>query len=102
MTTIDLSLRNKALYKGCVVEEVAGRLNLKTPVAEAVVLIGRNIAANQSRPFFDGRLKVQTPCHFFYNTVLIQGCITKRQVYNHFFLLSVFPPGPIPGGLIPQ
>ena len=45
MTTIDLSLRNKALYKGCVVEEVAGRLNLKTPVAEGVVLVGRNIAA---------------------------------------------------------
>jgi len=42
---IDLSLRNAALYKGCEVEEVAGRLNLKTPVAEAVVLIGRNIAA---------------------------------------------------------
>ena len=45
MTTIDLSLRNKALYKGCVVEEVAGRLNLKTPVAEAVVLVGHNIVA---------------------------------------------------------
>jgi len=42
---LDLSLRNKALYKGCVVEEVAGRLNLKTPVAEGVVLVGRNIAA---------------------------------------------------------
>jgi len=44
-TTIDLSLRNKALYKGCVVEEVAGRLNLKTPIDEAVGLVGRNIAA---------------------------------------------------------
>ena len=42
---IDLSLRNAALYKGCEVEEVAGRLNLKTPVAEAVVLVGHNIAA---------------------------------------------------------
>ena len=42
---IDLSLRNKALYKGCVVEEIAGRLNLKTPIAEAVTLIGRNVAA---------------------------------------------------------
>ena len=42
---IDLSLRNAALYKGCVVEEVAGRLNLKTPVAEGVTLVGRNIAA---------------------------------------------------------
>ena len=42
---IDLSLRNKALYKGCVVEEIAGRLNLKTPITEAVTLVGRNIAA---------------------------------------------------------
>ena len=42
---IDLSLRNKALYKGCVIEEIAGRLNLKTPIEEAVTLIGRNVAA---------------------------------------------------------
>ena len=42
---LDLSLHNEALYRGCLVEEVAGRLNLKTPVEEAVVLIGRNIAA---------------------------------------------------------
>ena len=42
---IDLSLRNTALYKGCIIEEVAGRLNLRTPVEEAVVLVGRNIAA---------------------------------------------------------
>ena len=42
---IDLSLHNEALYRGCLVEEVAGRLNLKTPVAEAVALIGRNVAA---------------------------------------------------------
>ena len=42
---IDLSLRNTALYKGCEIEEVAGRLNLKTPIGEAVGLVGRNIAA---------------------------------------------------------
>ena len=42
---IDLSLRNTALYKGCEIEEVAGRLNLKTPVAEGVTLVGRNAAA---------------------------------------------------------
>ena len=45
MTTIDLSLHNEALYEGCLVEEVAGRLNLKTPVEEGVTLVGRNIAA---------------------------------------------------------
>lgn len=40
---IDLGLKNEALYAGCEIEEVAGRLNLKTPVAEAVSIVGRNI-----------------------------------------------------------
>jgi hypothetical protein len=40
---IDLSLKNDQLYKGCVIEEVAGRLNLTTPVSEAVQIVGRNI-----------------------------------------------------------
>ena len=44
MTTIDLSLKNKDLYKGCKVEEVAGRLNLSTPVSEAVNIVGKNVA----------------------------------------------------------
>lgn len=42
---IDLSLNNKDLYKGCEIEEVAGRLNLKTPVADAINIVGRNIAS---------------------------------------------------------
>lgn len=41
---IDLSLTNKELYAGCSIEEVAGRLNLKTPVSEAVNLVGKNVA----------------------------------------------------------
>jgi len=40
---IDLSLNNKELYKGCEIEEVAGRLNLKTSVKDAVNIVGRNI-----------------------------------------------------------
>lgn len=44
-TTIDMSLRNAALYEGCGVEEVAGRLNLVTPVEGAVRNVGRNINA---------------------------------------------------------
>lgn len=43
MQTIDLSLGNADLYKGCEIEEVAGRLNLTTPVSEAVNIVGRNI-----------------------------------------------------------
>jgi len=42
---IDLGLMNETLYRGCEIEEVAGRLNLKTPVAEAVNIVGRNIHA---------------------------------------------------------
>lgn len=40
---IDLSLKNTDLYSGCAIEEVAGRLNLATPVEEAVNIVGRNI-----------------------------------------------------------
>ena len=45
MTIIDLSLRNDALYAGCEIEEVAGRLNLTTPVDQAINIVGRNVAA---------------------------------------------------------
>ena len=38
-----MSLLNKVLYSGAEIEEVAGRLNLKTPVADAVNLVGRNV-----------------------------------------------------------
>ncbi len=41
--TIDLSLKNKELYEGCEIEEVAGRLNLITPVSKAIYIVGRNI-----------------------------------------------------------
>lgn len=41
---VDLSLSNKSLYAGCETEEVAGRANLKTPVKDAVNLVGRNIS----------------------------------------------------------
>lgn len=42
---IDLSLKNETLYAGCQVEEVAGRLNLITPVDEAIQTVGRNANA---------------------------------------------------------
>ena len=42
---IDLSLKNEELYAGCEVEEVAGRLNLTTPMEEAVNIVGRNAQA---------------------------------------------------------
>ena len=41
---IDLSLNNATLYAGCEIEEVAGRLNLKTPIEDGVNIVGRNMA----------------------------------------------------------
>lgn len=41
---LDLSLNNEMLYAGADIEEVAGKLNLKTPVTEAVNLVGRNVS----------------------------------------------------------
>lgn len=42
MFKLDISLANETLYAGCEISEVAGRLNLTTPVKEAVNIIGRN------------------------------------------------------------
>lgn len=44
MVTIDMSLRNDSLYKGCKIEEVAGRLNLVTSTSDAVNIVGKNVA----------------------------------------------------------
>ncbi len=43
MLKIDLSLTNTNLYASCEIETVAGRLNLKTPIKEAVEKVGFNI-----------------------------------------------------------
>ena len=42
MITLDISLNNNKLYNGCKIEEVAGRLNLQTPINEAVNILGKN------------------------------------------------------------
>lgn len=44
MVTLDLSLKNEVLYKGCQIEEVAGRLNLKNEINDAISIVGKNIA----------------------------------------------------------
>lgn len=43
MFRIDLSLANAVLYAECEIEQVAGRPNLKTPVADAVDVVGINV-----------------------------------------------------------
>ena len=42
--SVDISLSNADLYAGCEIEEVAGRKNLTTPIAEAVNTVGKNVA----------------------------------------------------------
>lgn len=42
---IDMSLNNATLYAGCDIEEVGGERNLKTPMSEAVSIVGANIDA---------------------------------------------------------
>ena len=39
---LDLSLNNNALYEGCEIQEVAGRLALMTAPSEGVNIVGRN------------------------------------------------------------
>lgn len=43
--TLNLSLTNSELYAGCDIQEVAGRLTLITPAAQAVNIVGRNARA---------------------------------------------------------
>lgn len=42
MIIFDVSLNNKKLYNSCIIEEVAGKLNLKTPVEHAITVVGKN------------------------------------------------------------
>ena len=44
--TLDVSLKNAALYEGCEIEEVAGRLNLVTPMAQAINIVRRKFFKN--------------------------------------------------------
>ena len=43
MMIIDLALGNSELYRGCVIENVNGRLNLNMPISEAITLVGGNV-----------------------------------------------------------
>jgi hypothetical protein len=52
--TLDLSLTNAELYAGCEIQEVAGRLTLITPAAQASNIIGRNARLIVERLVADG------------------------------------------------
>jgi hypothetical protein len=50
----DLSLANEELYAGCEIREVAGRLTLMTPSAQAINLVGRNAGRVVEKLLADG------------------------------------------------
>lgn len=83
-TIIDLSLNNDSLYAGCTIEEVAGRKNLTTPVAEAINIVGRNITnmvkadANRDELVLTGPMAVWAYLVVFHATVHAY----RRVFYN--------------------
>jgi hypothetical protein len=40
---IDIGLSNSNLYQGCEIEMINGRHNLRTPVKDAIIIVGANI-----------------------------------------------------------
>jgi hypothetical protein len=41
---VDMSLKNEWLYASCSIETVGGRMNLITPIKEAIEIVGSNIS----------------------------------------------------------
>lgn len=78
---IDLSLSNNQLYAGCAIEEVAGRLNLTTPVAEAVSIVGRNINKMEIDP---EEVELTGPMAVWSYLIVFHAVVhrTKRVYYN--------------------
>lgn len=81
MQTIDLSLNNSALYEGCTIEEVGGRLNLTTPIDEAVQIVGRNVNAMQFDP---DMVELTGPMAVWAYLLVFHAVVhrTRRVVYN--------------------
>ena len=76
---IDLSLKNTALYEGCEIQEVAGRLNLTTSVEEAVDIVGRNIATYNIDP---DQVTLTGPMAVWSYLVVFHAVVHKtRRVY---------------------
>jgi hypothetical protein len=80
MQIVDLSLKNEQLYKGCSIEEVAGRLNLTTPIAEAISIVGKN--ANEMG--FDSEEVVLTgPMAVWSYLIVFHACVHKTRVVKY-------------------
>ena len=78
---IDLSLTNNQLYAGCSVDEVAGRLNLTTPVAEAISIVGRNVNSMEIDP---EEVELTGPMAVWSYLIVFHAVVhkTRRVYYN--------------------
>ncbi len=80
MQVIDLSLKNSQLYIGCEIEEVAGRLNLVTPIADAIGIVGRNINAME----FDKEEVVLTgPMAVWSYLIVFRAVVNKTRMVKY-------------------
>ncbi|MFC1618111.1 hypothetical protein ACFL2B_02420 [Patescibacteria group bacterium] len=79
--TIDISLKNSDLYSGCEITEVAGRLNLTTPVSDAVNIVGRNVSSMSLDP---QEIELTGPMAVWSYLVVFHAVVhkTSRVFYN--------------------
>ena len=76
---IDLSLRNTALYEGCEIKEVGGRLTLITSPDEAVNIVGRNAARMiKNLPFSERQEVTLTGPMAVWSYLVIFHCVVHR------------------------
>ena len=93
MTTIDISLNNTTLWSGCTITEVAGRKNCETKMADAVNIIGANIAKmglkgdtavlTGAAPVWAYLVVFHAVCHAFTNVIYNDGRGGEALVAKH-------------------
>jgi hypothetical protein len=78
---INLGLNNNQLYAGCEIEEVAGRLNLTTPIEDAINIVGRNINKMQIDP---EEVELTGPMAVWSYLIIFHAIVhrTKRVFYD--------------------
>lgn len=80
---IDLSLSNDTLYDGCKITEVAGRMNLETPVAEAVGIVGRNIEKHLNGVVDRTEVTLTGPMAVWAYLIVFHSCVHRFNVVKY-------------------
>lgn len=78
---IDVSLQNRDLWDGAQIENVAGRLNLVTPPAEAAQILGNNLSKMQ---FDRDKVVLSGPMAIWAYLIVFHAVVhrTKKVVYD--------------------